>query len=555
MRPLCLTLLALMATANAADLPTPAVELHPDGARLTWTIAAPAGDTVFDLAPGDERLPLTVTGATAWQLITIPTPDAVIPADAEALRTARNALQQRAAVLAAQQVVLAAAEQRLRTRLPRAAGDTTVDTSTWQAALDALLNQQAILAATELTLASERAALRRQAGELAEALAIERSGPLTADDLAGAWRDLAPRAHGPRRQLALTCAHASAVVISATRDDVWWKPSATLRLSGAPATAVLTRSADLVKPADLALGAVRVHALGSPLHPQLTGPQVPHIAVRAENVSAALRRQMTTGQRSVSWTSVGVSASARIAPARAAEGREDAEALESSKAADIAPVRVLAIEPPTPDTSAPASEASFAHGVDLDLGTVTLAAGSAGLSLTIDRAALTIVADEWALFPEDNPVAMRRVSVRIGAQPLLAGMLSVIADAPPRQARVSAIAAGSVLTLCAAIDETLCLSSTSPWDVDPAGNTSRFRRSGTDHWLLNTGAGPRTVVVYRTMPVSTSDELTVTRDAASTPGETVIAPGLLRWTVTLPPGTPQRVGLGWVMQASGSFSF
>ena len=63
------------------------------------------------------------------------------------------------------------------------------------------------------------------------------------------------------------------------------------------------------------------------------------------------------------------------------------------------------------------------------------------------------------------------------------------------------------------------------------------------------------MVVYRTMPISTSDELTVTRDEASTPQGTVIAPGLLRWTVTLPPGIAQRVGLGWTMQASGSFRF
>jgi hypothetical protein len=199
--------------------------------------------------------------------------------------------------------------------------------------------------------------------------------------------------------------------------------------------------------------------------------------------------------------------------------------------------------------------ASFAHGVDFDLGTVDFTAGSTGLGLIIERTTLTIVADEWALFPEEHPLAMRRVSVRLGAQPLLAGMLQVIADAPPRRSRVPALAAGSLLTVCAAVDETLCLSSTSPWDVDPAGNTSTFRRTDTDHWLLNAGSTPRKIAVYRTLPVSTSDELQVTRDAASTRGATVVAPGLLRWTVTLPPGTPQRIGLGWVMRASGSFTF
>ncbi len=544
-----------------SQLPAVAVELHPDGARLSWRVDLPAGTQTYELPPWAKDV--TVIGATSWQVAALPVVAGTVPASAELLRVTRNSLQQRGAVLVAQQAALSAAERRLRELLPHAtkAAEAAADLTAWQVALDALLHQQATNAEAAAVLATERDALRRSAGSQARALLIDTNGPLTAEDLQQRWLAEEPlTAIRPLVRLQLVCAQPSRVVITTTREDLWWRPSAVLRLSEKPQkTATLSRMADVIKPTGLALGTVAVRALGSSLNPPLDGPKVPSVIVQADEVGAALRRQLTTGQRSVAW---GFSSSMTVA------GGDGGRSFAAS-ASEAAPTRVAPIEPPDSSltdssaVSAPVPErehdqaqvSSYGEGVDLDLGRLELNAGSEGLSLTLDRSSVDVVTDEWAMFPEDGQVALRRVSVRLGTQPLLPGMLQVIAGAPPRRSHVPGMPGGSLLTICAAVDETICVTKTAPWAVDPATNTDRRRRIGTDHWLLNSASAPRTVVVYRTMPVSTSDELTVTRDEASTPQATVIAPGLLRWTVTLPPGAAQRVGLGWTMQASGSFRF
>jgi len=387
------------------------------------------------------------------------------------------------------------------------------------------------------------------------------------------------------------------------RNDLWWRPAARLSLGQKTgSSAVLTHSAEIMKPTQLDFGSVHVRAVGSPLHTELNGPAMQKISVQADEVVAALRRQLTSGSRSVAWKEVGQAAAtapmavSSLAPTSArdipvaltnvesdsidslAGGREEAVPDQESggQGAFMAigagggssgmfgsrtgggRKRAVARNGGTGTANVTEVESrlsNYGTGVDLDLGTVALLAGSASTSLTVDRTPLTLIADEWAMFPEDSTVALRRVSVRLGAQPLLPGTLEVIADGSPRHTTAPAIPGGGVLTVCAALDETVLVSSTATWNVDPATNTDRHRRTGSDTWLLNSGPEPRTLVVYRSMPVSTSDELSVTRDPDTTPNATVIAPGLLRWTVTLPSGVPQRVGLGWVMQASGSFSF
>ena len=566
----------LIGSLGAAELPAPHLEVHPDGARLTWTLTAAAGEQSFDLPPWCGEGQLQVVGARTWHVDTLPTPVPALPAAAEELRVARNALQVRAVILAAQQAVLVASERRLRARLPRAAG-AAGDPAAWQVAMDALLDQQAALAIAEGQLNTDRDHLRSSAGNLAGALAVDIDGPLTGDDLARRWAQMAPPRSMAvvRQRLVISGDAGQSVIVSVERNDLWWRPAARLHLGNktgsSPATATLTRTATLVKPVELELGVVQVHALGLPLHAVLDGPRVPHVVVQAADVLATLRRQLTSGSRSVAWTTV--SAARPVAGGDMSNSLAAVPAAAAPMPADVMPTRVSPISslqavgasadvqelrssPPTqaPQDNEP-SQTSYGSGVDLDLGALSVSASTASLSQTLEQTTLTVLADEWAMFPEDSPVAMRRVSVRLGVQPLLAGTLEVVAAGTPRQTTSPAIAGGGVLTVCAAIDETVVVSSQAAWEVDPAANTTRYRRSGSDTWLVNAGPAPRVLVVYRTMPVSTSDELVVTRDAASTPGATVIAPGLLRWTVTLPSGQPQRVGLGWVMQASGSFSF
>jgi hypothetical protein len=189
-----------------------------------------------------------------------------------------------------------------------------------------------------------------------------------------------------------------------------------------------------------------------------------------------------------------------------------------------------------------------------DLGPIDLPEGAGRLVQVLGNAVLDVAADEWAFFPEDRPVAVRRVTVHLDQQPLLPCRLRVCGeDQLPVDSEIPAIPAGGSLTVCAGIDEQLAVVACRPWQVWPGDNDAKHRREGTDHWLINASDAPRTIAVYRTHPVSAADEVAVELDHDTTPGATTVLPGLLRWVTTLQPGQPTRIGLGWTLRASGSF--
>jgi hypothetical protein len=214
--------------------------------------------------------------------------------------------------------------------------------------------------------------------------------------------------------------------------------------------------------------------------------------------------------------------------------------------ADDAPAAQIA-EPA--DSREPLPMAAPELGWTWPVGAVALPAGRDRIELPPARDPLTILADERALIPAHGPTPVRRVRVRLAA-PLLPGDLTVVeGGAVLAQGRHPFAAPGRELDLAVGTDDRLHLGRSPAWAVDPADQGPGRQRLGSDQWIWNRSTETIPVAVYLTMPVSRSQEVTVTVDEATTPGWTVVQPGLLRWQVSVPPGAPTRVGLGWRLRA------
>lgn len=549
MRPLILLVPALLA---ALELPTPSLELHPDGARVAWTLTLPAGHHQVDL-PAWCGKALTVSGASSWSYQEEPGVPAPFPEAVAALLGERNRLVASAAGQAAALAAFATAEQRWRDAVTLRASAGEADTATWQAGLEALISERTRLDAEGLRLEAARRALTGRAfaagGTVAVgALGLEGSDPLTATTLANAW-SRSVGAGGPRAHLDLQLAAAGTVRLEEQRRDCRWIAECDLRL-GAAGSAVLVRRAVVKKPAVFAPGRITVIASAAPLSPQLAAPQPPEVWLLARPVADALRKLVSSGNRQVTWEDVPAASTmmARSAPGGDAatadiagmeiRGRAGSSVSEQPRDVEVSTVEV-----------APSS-------VVFDLGSLDLASGTDRLVAALGETTLAISADEWAFFPEDRPTALRRVTVKLDGRPLLPGRIRVAsAGQLPVEGTVPWIPGGGSLTVCAGIDERLVVTTNSAWEVWPGTNTKQRRREGRDTWLINASPRPVTVAVYRTMPVSTVEEVVVEPDPGTTPGGKAVIPGLLRWEILLPPGMPTRIGVGWTLRAGGSFSF
>lgn len=566
MRPLVLLVPVLLA---AVELPSPSCEVHPDGARLVWSLSLPAGRHRLDL-PAWSGPAIVVRGAAAWNRQEEAGVPPALPAAVTALLAERNRLAEQTAVLGAGRAALAAAERQWRGALTEQAAAGGVDAAAWQAGLDALLGERVRLDEAERQLAAARRELVARAlaagGPPAER-ALAGQGSLSAEALARAWA--AAAGAGPQRaHLDLQLSAAGEVRIEEQRDDCWWRSECDLRLAGG--TALLLRRAVLVKPAAVAPGRVVVTASAAPLTGELAAPSLPRVELVAEPVEAELRKLVSGGRRTTSWDELeksrGSVAAYRLAPPAATVAGKAAPSLAdaASVGADLVgdgtagflaqragahAARTAGAEAPPPLAGPPPASATF------ELGALDFAAGSERLVAMLGESRLQVITDEWALFPEDRPAALRRVTAQLDGRPLLPGAIRVVGEGQlPVEGMVPWVPGGGTLTVCAGIDERIVVVSSTRWDPRPGDDRRKRRREGLDTWLANATAAPVTVAVYRTMPVSTADEVRVEPDPDTTPGGTAVVPGLLRWQLTLPVGVPTRVGVGWNLVAGGSFT-
>ena len=146
---------------------------------------------------------------------------------------------------------------------------------------------------------------------------------------------------------------------------------------------------------------------------------------------------------------------------------------------------------------------------------------------------------------------VRRLSVRLDAQPLAAGTLELVVDGTVLGRRnLPATPSGALIHLAAGEDQRVFLAETKRWDEDPNRPVNR-KREGGDYRLRNLSADKVSFACYLARPVSAAKGVTITTDPATTAGWKPAQPGILRWELTLKPGEELTVHNGWTVEAEG----
>lgn len=509
--------LAAAATAEPEPLPLPApsrIELYLDGARLVETVAVPAGRTRI-LLPAEAGTLLAVEDADTWveeQRTEGVTPPP-LPPTLVTLTTRLQDLVQRQERLSQDQDTCQRLEEDLITRLGQRGLGQRWEISAWQSSLDGILALQGTLTARAVALQMDRHAFQEQVAHDA-APGLTYAQVLGGQALSGAMPIADPARFAARcweaatartrqtRILVITRAQAGPVAIVSERNDLQWTPQARLLVGHGVAT--LVRQATILFPAGFVLAGTRARMIGGTRAQALAGKQAQPRWIAAGNAPQSDHRSVQETDEAATWDQ----------PVQATASREQTWEL---------PSLVL---------SGPSDHEGFAV-------------------VELQQTVVPIVADEWILAPAIEPVLVRRLSVRIDDHPLAQGDLEVVVDGtvlghdPLREQP-----AGTVLQLAAGEDQRVFVAGQKEWEVDP-DRPPNHKRAGITYRIRNLSHEAIRCTGYLTHPVSAAKEVTVTIDPATTPGWTEPQPGILRWELTIPPGTQLPLQVGWVLDAAG----
>jgi hypothetical protein len=508
----------LLATAlGAADivLPVPSrLELYLDGARLTHAVPVPAGRSRIPLPLPAGSL-IQVDGGDAWTLenrIDGGAPPAMPPLLAE-LAAAKAELARMEAVLTGEEETAGRLAGELGLRLGQRGVDPGDGLATWQPAMDGLIALQSGVSGRRVRLsAAWRVLGERAAAEVAPGISYASVLGLVGDNgeaddvdplqaVERAWSTAIERS-ALSRTLVVERSKPGTVIVVTERNDMRWEPHA--RLLAGKGRAALVRQAVVQVPAGLVLPAMPARLVGGARIQPLAGAKLERRTVTADAAPTAERRSVTTTTRAAGWA------------------------------------------------AGSASEA--ARDQTWELASLTLSAPTGrGCEVTAElrKDQLELTADEWVLVPDQSPVLVRRLSVRLDSQPLAAGPLELVVDGGVLGRRdMPATAPGSLIHLAAGEDQRIFLAGSTRWSEDPNRPINR-KREGVEHRLRNLSGDAVEFACYLTRPVSAAKGVTIGVDPATTAGWQEVQPGILRWRLRLKAGEEMLLTHGWLIEAEG----
>lgn len=490
------------------------LELYLDGVRIEHVVRLAAGRTLIPL-PAIAGDLVQVDGADAWvvenRIDSSETP--AMPAVLVELATTLADLDREERQVGIQEETVTRITAELGQRIGQRAVHHSGETVAWQEALDGAVALRTQIDDRRLKLRAAWRALRERAKvEAASGLTYatilgfdldEHGGDFT-DPLAGAqraWR-IAMTTSALTRTLVIERAEAGPVTVITERTDVHWTPRARLLVGKGAAT--LVRQAVVQVPAGLVLAAVPARLVGGTRTQPLTGSALVPRMVTAGSAPVAERRSVTTTTRAAGWADGGGAVAARE------------QTWELPALALVAP---------------PEREAE--------------------VMAELQKGAVELTADEWVLAPDLAPLLVRRLSIKLDAQPLAAGMLELVVDGGVLGRRdMPSTAAGTIIQLAAGEDQRVFLAETKRWE-DDANRPVNRKREGGDYRVRNLSSDTVRFACYLTRPVSAAKGVIVTVDPSTTAGWKEAQPGILRWELSLKPGAELDLKSGWVIEAEG----